>query len=103
MLASEQYSTCSLTTRHSSRCVLYQPAPVDSRLLGGEVRDSACQRSRQHECSRKACLNWFTSQAFGRAVAIYDHDLEMRRMAAPEDAPGAAACVQTPKDMVQCL
>eukprot|EP00983_Pelagomonas_calceolata_P050832 1142153-Pelagomonas_calceolata.AAC.1 len=44
------------------------------------------------------------TQAFGRAVAIYDHDLEMQRVPAPPDAGGADACVKTPKeDYVQCL
>jgi len=43
-------------------------------------------------------------KAFGRAVAIYDHDLEMQRVPAPPDAGGADACVKTPKeDYVQCL
>lgn len=38
--------------------------------------------------------------ASGRAVAVYDYDLQMRRVAAPR---GATACVQTPKDVVQCI
>ncbi|KAK9812649.1 hypothetical protein WJX72_001250 [[Myrmecia] bisecta] len=41
--------------------------------------------------------------ALGRAVALYDYDLDMRRAPAPADAVGATACVQTPKDFVQCL
>ncbi|KAL4421566.1 hypothetical protein ABPG75_010857 [Micractinium tetrahymenae] len=43
-------------------------------------------------------------QAAGRAVAVYDYRFNMRRLLAPEDAPpGAAACVQTPKAVWQCV
>ncbi|KAI8464780.1 MAG: hypothetical protein J3K34DRAFT_439122 [Monoraphidium minutum] len=39
-------------------------------------------------------------QARGRAVAAYDYELSYRRVAAPS---GATACVETPKDVVQCI
>ncbi len=43
-------------------------------------------------------------QAAGRAVAIYDYEINMKRVPLPEDAPrGAQACVQTPKQFAQCL
>lgn len=43
-------------------------------------------------------------QAGGQAVAVYDYELEMRRVAAPADAgPGVKGCVQTPKGFTQCL
>lgn len=44
-------------------------------------------------------------QAGGRAVAVYDYSIEMRRREAPEDARamGAVACVLTSKGVVQCL
>jgi hypothetical protein len=43
-------------------------------------------------------------RAWGKAVALYDYDLELTRRPAPEDAPaGATACAATPKGFVQCL
>lgn len=43
-------------------------------------------------------------QAAGRAVAVYDYALTLTRVPAGADAPlGAAACVATPKDVVQCV
>lgn len=43
-------------------------------------------------------------QAAGRAVAVYDYRFSMRRLPPPGDAPsGAAACVQTPKAVWQCV
>lgn len=43
-------------------------------------------------------------QAAGRAVAVYDYRFRMQRLPAPGDAPlGAAACVQTPKAVWQCV
>jgi len=42
--------------------------------------------------------------AAGRAVAVYDYDIIMRRRPAPLDAPqGATACVTTPKAVTQCV
>lgn len=42
-------------------------------------------------------------QAAGRAVSVYDYALTLTRMG-PEGAPqGAAACVATPKDVIQCV
>lgn len=38
--------------------------------------------------------------ARGRAVAAYDYELRFVRVPAPE---GATACVETPKDVVQCI
>lgn len=43
-------------------------------------------------------------QAAGRAVALFEYDLTMERVAPDPDAPfGAVACVPTPKDVVQCI
>ena len=43
-------------------------------------------------------------EAAGRAVAVYDYTFSMRRVPPPADAPpGAAACVPTPKSVVQCV
>ena len=48
-------------------------------------------------------------EAFGgnfgnKAVAVYDYEFTMTRVAVPGDAPrGAVACVETPKDVIQCL
>ena len=43
-------------------------------------------------------------QVFGKAVAVYDYEFTMTRVAVPEDAPrGAIACVMTPKQVDQCL
>lgn len=43
-------------------------------------------------------------EALGRAVAIYDAQLSMRRVGPPADAPeGAVACVDTPKGVAQCV
>lgn len=43
-------------------------------------------------------------QAAGRAVAVYDYRFRMTRLPPPGDAPpGAAACVQTPKAVWQCV
>jgi hypothetical protein len=39
-------------------------------------------------------------EARGRAVGVYDYTQEWVRVAAPE---GATACVETPKDVVQCI
>lgn len=39
-------------------------------------------------------------EARGRSVASYSYDLTFTRVAAPE---GATACVETPKDVVQCI
>lgn len=43
--------------------------------------------------------------AAGRAVALYDYDVVLmrRRPADGESVGGAVACVQTPKDFVQCI
>lgn len=39
-----------------------------------------------------------------KAVAVYDYEFTMTRVAPAEDAPmGAVACVPTPKDVIQCL
>jgi hypothetical protein len=38
--------------------------------------------------------------ARGRAVAVLDYELQYTRVAAPE---GATACVETPKDVIQCI
>lgn len=38
--------------------------------------------------------------ARGRAVAVYDYEQVYTRVAAPE---GAVACVETPKQIVQCI
>jgi hypothetical protein len=38
--------------------------------------------------------------ARGRAVAVYDYSQAWARVAAPQ---GATACVETPKDVVQCI
>ncbi len=43
-------------------------------------------------------------EAARKATALYDWRLEMHRVAAPADAPqGAVACVETPKDVIQCI
>jgi hypothetical protein len=43
-------------------------------------------------------------QAGGRAVAVYDYSIVMRRLNPEADAPaGAVACVETPKQFFQCL
>lgn len=43
-------------------------------------------------------------EAARRAAAVYDYEFVMHRVAAPEDAPpGAVACVDTPKEVAQCV
>lgn len=43
-------------------------------------------------------------QAGGRAVAVYDYTFTMTRVPPEADAPaGAEACVQTPKQVFQCV
>ena len=39
-------------------------------------------------------------RAAGRAVAAFDYELALARAPAPR---GATACVETPKDVVQCI
>lgn len=43
-------------------------------------------------------------EARNRAVAVYDYEFAMKRVGVPGDAPsGAVSCVQTPKNVVQCV
>lgn len=39
----------------------------------------------------------------GSVAAVFEYDITLRRLPPPEDAIGAAACVKTPKDFVQCM
>jgi hypothetical protein len=42
-------------------------------------------------------------EAGGRPVAVYDYDLVLERVAVDDGAGGRATCVETPKDVVQCV
>lgn len=35
--------------------------------------------------------------------AVFEYDLDLRRVQAPADATGAASCVETPKGFTQCI
>ena len=42
-------------------------------------------------------------KANGRAVAVYEYELSMVRQTTEDGAGGRVVCVQTPKDVVQCV
>lgn len=39
----------------------------------------------------------------GSVAAVYEYDITLKRLPPPQDAFGAAACVETPKQFVQCM
>lgn len=72
---------------------------------GGEKRAGVAKKgSRPVLTLRPAPRGSLFLPAGGWAVAVYDYRFTMRRLPAPEDAPwAAAACVQTPKAVWQCV
>lgn len=67
------------------------------------ARDGSVQ-GRQRSCLYLQPQETRYFESGGRSVAVYDYSFRMTRVPPPGDAPlGAAACVQTPKQVWQCV
>lgn len=89
----------------SSRAGCLLPVPARPQIMHSyRLAAPGVVEGRQRSCLYLQPQEERFFQAAGRAVAVYDYRFRMTRLPPPGDAPpGAAACVQTPKAVWQCV